>query len=95
MENRTKEKIYNFILRYIEEYGYAPTMRDICVGVGLKSTSSVYCQLRKLEEERRIEMRRNSPRAIKVIGYGYVKLDEIACDEDEQTEIDEEEGGKE
>ena len=24
-----------------------------------------------------------------------VKLDEIACDEDEQTEIDEEEGGEE
>ena len=34
MENKTKEKIYNFILRYIEEYGYAPSIRDICRGLG-------------------------------------------------------------
>lgn len=95
MENRTKEKIYNFILKYIEECGYAPSVRDICKGVGLKSTSSVHSQLRKLEEEGKIEIRGNSPRAIKITGYGYMKLDEIACDEDEQTEIDEEEGGEE
>jgi SOS-response transcriptional repressor LexA len=93
--SETRQKVYDYLIKYIEEYCYAPSLREICVGVGLKSTSSVYEHLSKLEEEGKIKMRGNSPRAIKVIGYGYVKLDEIACDEDEQTEIDEEEGGEE
>lgn len=75
MENRTKEKIYNFILKYIEKYGYAPSIREIAEGINLKSTSSVHNQLIKLEQDGKIEMRGNSPRAIRVIGYGYTKLD--------------------
>lgn len=73
MENRTKEKIYNFILRYIEEYGYAPSIREIAEGIGLKSTSSVHSHLKKLQEEGKIEIRGNSPRAIRVISHEFVK----------------------
>lgn len=73
MENRTKEKIYNFILKYIEEYGYAPSIREIAEGIDLKSTSSVHCQLRKLEEEGKIKMRGNSPRAIKLVDFEFVR----------------------
>lgn len=73
MASKTTQKVYQYLVKYITKYGYAPTVRDICVGVGLKSTSSVYCQLRKLEEEGKIKMRGNSSRAIKVIGYEFVK----------------------
>lgn len=73
MGNKTKEKVYNFILQYTREYGYAPSVREIAEGLGLKSTSSVHSHLKKLQEEGKIEMRRNSPRAIKVVNYEFVK----------------------
>ena len=76
MKNKTKEKVYSFILKYIKKYGYAPTVRDIAEGIGLKSTSSVHNHLKKLQEDGKIEMHGNSPRAIKISGYRYTKLDE-------------------
>ena len=72
----TKEKIYQFIVKYISDVGYAPTMREICKAVGLKSTSSVYAHLVRLETEGRIKTKAYSPRAIKVIGYEYKKVEE-------------------
>lgn len=40
----TTEKIYEFCKSYIDEHGYAPTIREIGNGVGLKSTSTVYVE---------------------------------------------------
>lgn len=37
----TKQKILEFIVSYIQEHKYPPTVREIGEGVGLKSTSSV------------------------------------------------------
>lgn len=74
MASKTTQKVYQYLVKYIMEYGYAPTVREICKGVGLKSTSSVYCQLRKLEEEGKIKMRGDcSPRAITILAYKFVK----------------------
>lgn len=89
MAGETREKVYNFLIKYVEKHGYAPSVREICEGVNLKSTSSVFSHLSKLEEEGKIEMRGNSPRAIKIIGYGYMKLDEKVDDGGDQTEIEE------
>ena len=73
MASKTRQKIYNYLIKYIKKYGFAPSVREIAEGVGLKSTSSVYCQLRKLEEEGKIKMRGNSPRAIGISGYEFVE----------------------
>ena len=35
----TTEKILEFCKSYIDEYGYAPTIREIGKGVGISSTS--------------------------------------------------------
>ncbi|HWP79413.1 MAG TPA: transcriptional repressor LexA [Candidatus Acidoferrum sp.] len=48
---RRKKEIYNFIASYIDEVGLPPSMREICEGVGLKSTSTVFLYLHELEEE--------------------------------------------
>lgn len=69
----TTEKVYDFLLEYIDKNGFAPSVREIGEEVGLKSTSSVVYHLSTLEEEGRIEVRENSPRAIKVVGYNYTK----------------------
>lgn len=90
MVSKTREKVYNFLIEYIKEYGYAPSVRDICEGVGLKSTSSVYSHLSKLEEEGKIETRGHSPRAIKIMGYGYMKLDEKHYDGTGQMKMEKE-----
>lgn len=73
MAGETREKVYNFLIKYVEKHGYAPSVREICEGVNLKSTSSVFSHLSKLEEEGKIEMRGNSPRAIKISGYTFMK----------------------
>lgn len=46
-----ERSIYLFIDRSLEENGYPPTVRDICKATGIKSTSTVYAYIRRLEEK--------------------------------------------
>lgn len=62
-----RERMYQFILKYIDDMGYSPTVREIGNAVGLKSKSSVYSHLTQLEIEGRIESKPYCPRTIKVI----------------------------
>lgn len=45
------EEILRFIEAYSHAHGYAPTVREIAAGVGLKSTASVQYQLNRLREQ--------------------------------------------
>lgn len=63
----TKERIYQFIIKHIAENSFAPTVREIGKSVGLQSTATVYNYLQCLEKEGRIEIKKGSSRAIKVI----------------------------
>ena len=82
MKNQTKsnrdskELVYDFLVNYLSECLYAPSIREICAGTYLSSTSSVYSQLCKLEKEGRIEIKGNSPRAIRLVGYKLVKAED-------------------
>ena len=62
-----RERICQYISNYINDIGYAPTVREIGKAVGLKSSSSVYSHLTQLEIEGRIETKPNSPRTIRII----------------------------
>lgn len=73
-----RERVYNFIVEFVKNNGYAPSVREICTGTDLSSTSSVYAHLLKLEDEGKIEMKKKSTRAIKVIGFEFVKMEESA-----------------
>ena len=48
MVSDKQKNILNFINIFVEKNGYAPSVREICVGVGLKSTSTVQYHLEKL-----------------------------------------------
>ena len=63
-----RERICQFISDYTVTHSYAPTIREIGAGVGLKSSSSVHSHLTQLEIEGRIETKPYCPRAIRVIG---------------------------
>lgn len=58
------ERVYNFVKQYIHDNAMSPSVRDICAGAGLKSTSSVHSYLKKLDETGRIEYRPGMRRAI-------------------------------
>jgi repressor LexA len=46
----TRERILNFIRQFLEEKGYAPTVRDIAKGCHISTPSVVQHHLNKLEE---------------------------------------------
>lgn len=72
-ETSTKERVYQFIIRYISDVGYAPTVREICEAVDLSSTSSVYNHLMTLERMGKIHIEPNKTRAIRIISYEFRK----------------------
>ena len=49
--DETLEAVYDFICEYIRHYSYAPSVRDIGEGTGLRSTSTVYSHLKRLASE--------------------------------------------
>lgn len=73
-----KEKVFDAIVDYIKEHQYPPSMRDLCELTCLKSTSSVYRYVQILMDEGKIESDHEfgTPRAIRVVGYEYRKLEE-------------------
>lgn len=74
----TKDIVYNFLVEFIKKNGYAPCLKEICAGTYLSSTASVRNHLLELEDEGKIKMKPNSPRAIKVMGLKFVKMEESA-----------------
>lgn len=73
MASDTRAKIRQFIIGYITDNGYPPTVREIGDGVGLKSTSSVHNHLQTMRLMGVIEGEIDKPRAIRVPGYEFVK----------------------
>ncbi len=49
------ERIYEYLQSVIPEQGYAPSVREICDAVGLKSPSTVHFHLKRLQEQGLIE----------------------------------------
>ena len=68
-----QQRIYQFILSYIGEHGYAPSVRDICDEVGLKSPSTVHFHLKNLAELGYIEKGSFKSRAIVPVDRSAVK----------------------
>ena len=61
-----KERILNFINIFVEKNGYAPSVREICTGVGLKSTSTVQYHLEKLINSGYLQKNYKKSRALTV-----------------------------
>ncbi len=61
---RSIDRVYSYVKQYIHENALSPSVRDICKGAGLKSTSSVHAYLKKLDELGMIEYRPGMRRAI-------------------------------
>lgn len=62
-----QEEILNFLKQVNSDRGYPPSVREICLAVGLKSTSTVHSHLSKLEAKGYIRRDPTKPRAIEII----------------------------
>lgn len=62
-----QEEILDFMKEQILKKGYPPTVREICKAVNLKSTSSVFAHLGKLEKNGYIRRDPAKPRAIEIV----------------------------
>lgn len=71
-----RDEVYHYLASYIKNHGFPPTMREIGMGVDLKSPSSVYFHLCSLEAEGRIILGRSLDgtsrmnRAIRIVQPG-------------------------
>ena len=54
--SKKANRILEFINRYVQEYGYAPSIREIGTAVGLKSTASVVYHLNAMKEQGLIQI---------------------------------------
>lgn len=66
-----QNEILEFIKNQIINKGYPPSVRDICEGVGLKSTSSVHAHLETLEKNGYIRRDSAKNRAIEIVDDNF------------------------
>lgn len=71
MELGKREKsILRFIEKQISQVGYAPSVREICKAVGLRSTATVHGYLAKLEQKGYIKKEEQKGRTLRLIKGG-------------------------
>ena len=65
---KKQKAVLDFIEQQIDETGIAPTVRDICDGLGLSSPSTVHVHLKTLEEKGYIHRDPLKSRCITIVG---------------------------
>lgn len=63
-----QQRILDFIKSEIQTKGYPPSVREIAIAVGLKSTSTVHGHLQRLEKRGLLHRDAMKPRAMEVVG---------------------------
>ena len=67
---RREKSILRFIEKQIAQVGYAPSVREICKAVGLRSTATVHGYLAKLERKGYIKKEEQKGRTLRLIKGG-------------------------
>lgn len=87
---QTRDRILQFISKYIEEYHMSPSMREIVDAVGLKSISTVHGHTHRLKRDNLIYFKDKSYRTISITlkGKNYLeKLDECIAGKHDMKRI--------
>lgn len=66
---KKQKAVLDFIAKTIDETGIAPTVRDICEGLGLSSPSTVHVHLKTLEDKGLIHRDPLKSRCITIVGH--------------------------
>ena len=62
--NGTTKEVYDFVVEFINVNGYSPSVREIAAAVKIKSTSTIFYHMNKLEEHGLIKKASTKNRAI-------------------------------
>ena len=65
---KRQQEIWEFLVAYVDEHGYPPTVREIGEHVGLASPSTVHAHLANLERAGLIKRDPTKPRALELTG---------------------------
>ncbi|HEY5584498.1 MAG TPA: transcriptional repressor LexA [Ruminiclostridium sp.] len=83
-KNSTKQQeILDYIYKCVNENGYPPSVREICVAVGFKSTSTVHAYLQKLTDSGVLYKDPTKPRAIKILKNSNINTKGVHSDSKE------------
>ena len=63
-----QQEIWTFLVTYVDEHGYPPTVREIGDAVGLASPSTVHAHLANLERAGLLRRDPTKPRALELVG---------------------------
>ena len=63
-----QQEIWNYLVEYVDQHGYPPTVREIGEHVGLASPSTVHAHLANLERAGLLHRDPTKPRALELIG---------------------------
>ena len=64
-----QQEIWDFLVEYVERWGYPPTVREIGEAVGLASPSTVHAHLANLERAGLLRRDPTKPRALELTGH--------------------------
>jgi repressor LexA len=63
-----QQEIWDFLVDYVDQHGYPPTVREIGDAVGLASPSTVHAHLANLERAGLLRRDPTKPRALELVG---------------------------
>ena len=63
-----QHEIWDFLVDYVDQHGYPPTVREIGEAVGLASPSTVHAHLANLERAGLLKRDPTKPRALELVG---------------------------
>ena len=64
-----QQEIWQFLVGYVDDHGYPPTVREIGEAVGLASPSTVHAHLANLERAGLLRRDPTKPRALELVGH--------------------------
>jgi repressor LexA len=73
MLTERQQQIWNYLVEYVDRFGYPPTVREIGEQVGLASPSTVHAHLANLERAGLLRRDPTKPRALELIGRERVE----------------------
>src|SRR5438105_13922918 len=73
-----QQEIWDFLVEYVDQHGYPPTVREIGEAVGLASPSTVHAHLANLERAGLLRRDPTKPRALELLGRERRESESVA-----------------
>jgi len=66
-----ERQMLDYIMQFIQRFGYAPTLKEICEGVGIGSVATVHEHIERLVEKGYIKKSEGTVRGLEVVRTNY------------------------